>query len=125
MCRIIVVLTIVILYATFMVGVDRMVEAMEETSNTVPRSLCAMVSALFGSSRNFGRAVATSAWIIVGLHSAEAMYVFHQGTTVLKLNQESVMFWYLLVTMTGYPVTLEFLDLLKIQRECKANKKKL
>ncbi|GKY93180.1 hypothetical protein MPSEU_000285900 [Mayamaea pseudoterrestris] len=119
LCRVILPVSIVLLYATFVICIGNLVSLIE--SKDIVHQL---VSMTFGSARNFGNVVAFSAWFVVVVHSAEALYVFYHAVKTLKFHQDSALLWYAMVTMSGYPITAEFLDLLKFHRKTQAAKKK-
>ena len=119
-CRVILVLSVPILYATFGLGVDKVVNLMETHSNSW-WSQCLLL--VYRSPRNFAVALALAAWFIVIAHSLEALYVFYHAIKTLKLKQSSAMQWYALITCVGFPITGEFIDLLQVQQKTQAAKK--
>jgi hypothetical protein len=118
-CPLLIILSAALLYATFGLGIDKFVTAVESYG-----AANQLVSMLFGSAQGFGKAVAYSAWLVVVLHSAEALYVFYHAIKTLKLKQSIAMLWYVLVTLSGFPITSEFLALMKVHWKAQAAKKK-
>jgi hypothetical protein len=103
-------------YGTFVMGEEELTKIVEGSP------VHEMVSLVFGSASYFSKVVKWSCWFAWTLHFAEAVYVAREARK-LKLKFLSVLKWMVLCTLTGYPITKEFFDLLRVHNELQTNQK--
>lgn len=106
-------------YATIVMGLDNLTNSIEsmETANQ-------FTTTVFGNAGRFSFLVGASFYFTVVAHLAEAIYVAHHSRKTVKLRYSTTLEWFILVALTGYPITVEFLDLLRIAQTTAAKKKK-
>jgi len=99
-------------YGTHVVGVDALATAIENHA-----SLNSMISLVFYSATNFASLVRQAWFLGLFLHDLEAMYVLYQARTALKLNANAQTAWFLCCAAVGWPMTKEFMDLLRVHKK--------
>ena len=105
-------------YGTHVVGVEALMAKIENSAH-----LNSAISLFFGSASTFSNLVRYSWFLALFLHDLEAFYVLYHARQTLKLNGNAQILWYILVAAVGFPITREFLDLLKVHQKKSNNKK--
>jgi hypothetical protein len=67
-------------------------------------------------------AIPVSFYFSFGLHFGEACYAAYHAHVTLKLSWKSSFLWFFAITLVGYPITIEFIDLLRVYRETSTKK---
>lgn len=109
---------IVILYAgfafcTLVIGLDQLTEDLESNS---------LISTCFGSAHTFVSLVKFGFYVIQLAHLCEALYVAY-SSRALKFSSGTVASWTLQALLAGFPATLQFQELLNMNRKNKEAKK--
>jgi hypothetical protein len=118
-CRIILLFVIPIMIMTFGVGMDKSMQILHHANFLRPP-----LTMIYGSIDMFRRVTQSSAWTIIVLHLSEAVYVFYHAVRSLKLRWTSALLWFVLIAMVGFPITMEFMDLLRAHQNSIADKNK-
>jgi len=99
-------------YGTHVIGSDQLAANIEGNA-----SLNSLVSAVFGSAAFFSKLVQASWIFALVAHAGEGLYVAYKAQSELKLQWKSRLLWFGMVCTVGYPITKEFLDLLKVHQK--------
>ncbi|CAB9497448.1 expressed unknown protein [Seminavis robusta] len=99
-------------YGTHVIGTDNLTEMIEQAPK-----LNDTISMVFGSASTFSAAV-KYAWIFaIVAHVGEGGYVVYHAKITLKLQTQVIVLWFLMVASVGFPITKEFLELLKVHQK--------
>ena len=111
-----VVLLIVVLlgYATHMIGTERLTEILQQNTLLGGTRLLSV-----GGAKYLSAAVKYSWYFAILAHGAEALYVVYQARTTLKMRASGAALWFLMVGSVGWPITKEFLELLRVHNKSK------
>ena len=81
-----------------------------------------IIDGIFGSTETLFMFIKFSFKFAIVAHVMEAMYVAFLCRTVLKLKTKTIVEWYLIVSITGYPMTSKVLDFVNVHKETKMKK---
>jgi Protein of unknown function (DUF2470)/Domain of unknown function (DUF4499) len=110
-------------YGTLFLGYQGMIQKLQVDWTT----LNSIFVGVFGSTEIFARVVQFAFGFTVVAHVGEALYSAYHCRTVLKLPWTVTLEWFLAICATGFPVFMELLELLTVDRasrEASAAKKR-
>lgn len=83
-----------------------------------------IVTAVFGSSELFAKAVIGAWWFSLAAHGLEAVYTAFLCKTTLKMDAVTTFKWFLMNVCTGFPIMNKVTELVAVDKAARADKKK-
>lgn len=90
-------------------GIEGLRDAIEDA-----KQLNGVIETLFGSAQTFAIMVWSSWYLAVFLHLLEAGYVAYHAIKTFKLKLQTILLWFWLTLLVGYPVSKKFLEFMYV-----------